>query len=161
MEDERGRRDFAPGNIDENGNYIVGKYRPPAAGQFRENDGRRRGRRPKGAKNVKTDFREELAERLGITENGKKMRVTKQRQIVKRTCERAMKGNERAAEIALGYAPVEDETVERLTADEARIVEMLTSPRFLSDAAAGREPVDFPLTDPSSSHQPGQEVGDD
>ncbi|MBI1292376.1 hypothetical protein GC173_14240 [bacterium] len=41
--------------------YRVGYGKPPAEHQFRKNDGRKRGRRPKGSQNLKTLVRKEHA----------------------------------------------------------------------------------------------------
>lgn len=95
---------YAEGNTREDGSFEVGKGRPDPKHQFRAGDGRPRGRRPKGTKNLAADWREELCERITITENGKKKRVTKQRAIVKTTTAGAMKGGDRKIEIALRRA---------------------------------------------------------
>jgi hypothetical protein len=63
---EDGSSPFKPGNIDAAGDYVVGKRRPPDSSKFRAGDGRQRGRRPKGTRNLKTDFGEELASNTKI-----------------------------------------------------------------------------------------------
>ena len=73
----RGR--YKEGNTRPDGDYEVGKNRPPKASQFASGDGRKRGRRPKGQKNFDTEFMEEAARMVEITENGKKRKVSKLR----------------------------------------------------------------------------------
>lgn len=83
---------YKPGNVDEDGDYIVGKNRPPENARFRANDGRTRGRRRKGKKNRKTEFLEQLNERVTMVENGRKRRVTKRRAVDAQLIDGAMKG---------------------------------------------------------------------
>jgi hypothetical protein len=73
---------FAPGNMREDGSYKVGRSRPPESGKFAPNDGRKRGRRPKGVRNFDTDFAEEAARIMPVKENGKVRKVTKQRGVI-------------------------------------------------------------------------------
>jgi hypothetical protein len=104
-DDNRGTGDngsrFKPGNTGPDGSYVVGKNRPPVTTRFAPGDGRERGRRPKGTKNLKTDFAEELASKIPLKENGKRMHVTKQRAMVKVLLDNATKGQNRAIEITL------------------------------------------------------------
>lgn len=101
------RKDGKPykeGNTREDGSYIHGKGRTPEHSRFAAGDGRRRGRRAKGTKNLLTDWEEELAETIPVMENGKKKRITKQRALVKSTVDRGIKAKERSSEIAFGFA---------------------------------------------------------
>ena len=63
---------FKEGNTRADGSFAVGKNRPPEQHRFRENDGRQRGRREKGKKNLLTEWREELDTKIEVTEGGKK-----------------------------------------------------------------------------------------
>lgn len=101
------RKDGKPyktGNTRDDGSYGVGRQRPPQHTRFAVDDGRTRGRRSKGTKNLATDWAEELAERITISEGGKPRRVTKQRALVKSTVSRGMKSSDRAAETAFRHA---------------------------------------------------------
>lgn len=51
-------RPFAEGNVRDDGSYLVGKARPPQATRFAKGDGRPRGRRPKGTRNLATEWDE-------------------------------------------------------------------------------------------------------
>jgi hypothetical protein len=104
------RKDGKPhraGNTREDGSFKVGRERPPEHTRFAVGDGRKRGGRTKGTKNLATDWAEELAERITIHEGGKPKRVTKQRGLVKSTVSRAMKSSDRAAETAFRHAAAE------------------------------------------------------
>src|SRR5688572_12524579 len=69
-DDEPGRRrQIDPANIGPDGQYIVGKGRPPAKSKFAVGDGRSRGRRPKGQKNFDTEFAEEANRKVTLREN--------------------------------------------------------------------------------------------
>jgi Family of unknown function (DUF5681) len=96
---------YAPGNTREDGSYRVGRNRPPEHGQFREGDGRRRGRRPKGQRNFDTEFTEESQRRMTIRENGKERRVTKLRGTIIRAYDSALsKGDPRAQNLVFSHA---------------------------------------------------------
>ena len=92
-----------PSNTAADGHYIVGKGRPPKSGQFKKDDGRARGRRPKGAKNLASDLREELASRVTVTVGGVQKKVSRQRAIVMRLADNATKGQNSAIALTLEY----------------------------------------------------------
>lgn len=90
--------DYAPGNMDAAGNFLVGKGRPPESSKFRAGDNRKRGRRTKGTRNLASDLREELEAILTVTVGGKPRRVTRQRAVVMRLADNAGKGRDRSIE---------------------------------------------------------------
>lgn len=94
---------YKEGNTAPDGSYIVGKGRTSQSTRFATGDGRRRGRREKGTKNLGTDFAEELAERIAISEAGKTRKHSKQRAMIRRLVERALKGDVRAAELVFRH----------------------------------------------------------
>jgi hypothetical protein len=81
--------------------YKIGFKRPPKASQFKKGQsGNPRGR-PKGARNLKTDLAEELGERIGITVQGTRRRLTQQQALLKSLVTSAIKGNPRSAALVL------------------------------------------------------------
>ena len=120
---------YQPGNTREDGSYDVGRNRPPPKGQFTVGDGRKRGRRAKGTKNLATDWAEELAERITITEGGKSRRVTKQRGLIKATVSRGMKSSDRAAETAFRHAGGERGPNTALALSDNEIIEIWLAQR--------------------------------
>jgi hypothetical protein len=80
---------YKEGNTGADGQYIVGRNKPPAHGRFAKGDGRKRGRRAKGQKNFDTEFAEEAARMITIRENGKERRVTKLRSAIVRVFDNA------------------------------------------------------------------------
>jgi hypothetical protein len=80
-------------NTDENGDYIVGKNRPPESGKFKKGDGRPRGRRPKGTANLDTDVAMVAAQKVRLTENGRQVTVSKQHAVVRRLFDKAFSGD--------------------------------------------------------------------
>lgn len=95
---------YKSGNTDANGDYKVGKNRPPKHGQFAKGDGRPRGRRRKGTKNLATDFHEELSAKVSLKVDGKPRRVTKQRAIMMRLMDNASRGQNTAIKTIMAYA---------------------------------------------------------
>ena len=83
------RRQFAEGNTDVDGDYIVGKNRPPRDKRFAVGDGRPRGRRATGQRNFDTELLEELRRMVTVRENGKERRVSKLRSTVIRFVDNA------------------------------------------------------------------------
>lgn len=76
--------------------YEIGYKKPPVTSQFQHGkSGNPKGRK-KGLKNLKTDFLEEIGERVTLTEGGKKIRITKQRALVKTLVVKGIKGDQRA-----------------------------------------------------------------
>ena len=80
-------------------NYLVGNGKPPKHTQFKPGQsGNPRGR-PPGSKNLATDLTEELGERLPVNIGGKKVKLSKQRTLVKTMLQKAMNGDTRSAGI--------------------------------------------------------------
>ena len=77
--------------------YKVGYGRPPKHTQYKKGQSGNQDGRPPGAKNLKTDLLEELAETMKIREDGHERRISKQRALIKTQVARALKGNDRAA----------------------------------------------------------------
>lgn len=82
--------------------YEVGYGKPPVEHRFQKGHarGNRKGRR-RGSVNLKTDLQAELAERVTLTENGRPIRLTKQRALIKSLIIKGIKGDDRAAGKAL------------------------------------------------------------
>lgn len=149
---------FKDGNTREDGSYRTGKNRTPDETRFRANDGRVRGKRVKGQKNLLTEWREELDAKVTLTEGGKPLRVTKRRAMIKSTIDRGLKKSDRAAETALRYAELSEKREPGIQADDFAIIEawmQYTMPRGDTDdadqvaapQAAQREPDDDPSDD--------------
>lgn len=80
------------------GDYEIGYGRPPRHTQFKPGQSGHRPGRPKGAKNLKSDLQEELSEKITIGEGERRVRLSKQRAMVKSMVARAIKGEQRAAD---------------------------------------------------------------
>lgn len=81
--------------------YEVGYKKPPVHTRFqRGNSGNGKGRK-KGRRNLKSDLLDELAERINLNEGDRKIRISKQRALVKALVVKGIKGNERATNLVL------------------------------------------------------------
>ena len=103
MTKDRNPGRYAPGNVSPDGNYVVGKGKPPESGKFRAGDGRQRGVRQKGTKNLATDLREELDARVTVTVAGASKKISRQRAILMRLTDNATKGQNPAIAMTLDY----------------------------------------------------------
>jgi hypothetical protein len=80
----------------------IGYGRPPVATRFRKGiSGNPRGR-PKGARNIANVVAATLGERISITENGRRKRITKLDAAVKQLVNRAAGGDARSLQLLLG-----------------------------------------------------------
>ncbi len=80
-------------------NYDIGYGKPPESGKFKPGQSGNPKGRPKSAKNLKTELEEELLEKIPIKEQGKVLKVSKQRAMLKALTARAMQGDPRAATV--------------------------------------------------------------
>ena len=86
---------------DPGGGYKVGYRHPPLATRYRPGtSGNPRGR-PKGARNLATVVASTLAERVVVTENGRRKRITKLEAAVKQLVNRAASGEARSMSLLL------------------------------------------------------------
>jgi len=83
---------YGPDNTADDGSYIVGKGKPPESGKFRKKDGRKRGRRNMGTRNLVTDFNDEMSQLVTVTVNGQPRKVSRQRSIIMRVADNASRG---------------------------------------------------------------------
>jgi len=90
--------------MENNDDYDVGYGKPPKHTQFQKGQSGNPKGRPKGTKNFKTDLMEELSEQVVITEGGKQSNISKQRAILKRTAQKALGGDMRAANMFVSWA---------------------------------------------------------
>ena len=89
----------------------VGYKRPPRHTRFRPGQSGNPSGRPRGTRDLAADLGEELAERIPIREGERRLRVSKQRALLKALVAKALKGDTRAAGIVL-------QLVERVVAPE-------------------------------------------
>lgn len=80
--------------------YEVGYKKPPLHTRFQPGHSGSKGRK-KGRRNLKTDLLDELAERITLNEGDRKIRISKQRALLKAIVVKGIKGNERATNTVL------------------------------------------------------------
>jgi len=97
MDDSRNNKD----PIEEPPHYSVGYRKPPAHSRFKKGQsGNPRGR-PKGERNRTTILNSILNERVVVTDNGMRKRITKQEAVYKQLVNKAASGDPRAAQLLL------------------------------------------------------------
>lgn len=87
-----------------NKDFSIGYKKPPRSTQFQPGQSGNPAGRPKGIKNLATDLKEELEEKITITENGTPLEITKQRAMLKTLMAKALKGDSRASSVLIGLA---------------------------------------------------------
>lgn len=91
---------FKANNLRDDGSYEVGKGRPPSEHRFAKGDGRKRGKRPKGSKNLDKIWERQLRKPRtidGVTQESREW-------IVEGVVRRGIAKSDRAAETALAKA---------------------------------------------------------
>lgn len=81
--------------------YEVGYGRPPREHRFRPGKSGNPGGRPKGARNLASVVAATLGERIAVTENGRRKRITKLEAAVKQLVNRAAAGDARPMQLLL------------------------------------------------------------
>ena len=118
-----------------NGDYKIGYGRPPTKNRFKPGESGNRKGRPKGTKNLKTDLQEELSEKITIGEGERRIRLSKQRAMVKSMVARAIKGEQRATDrcfdllLKLLGSGDESQHVAALSAEDEAIIANFVSRR--------------------------------
>ena len=94
--------------------FDVGYKKPPRETRFQKGQSGNPNGRPKGVNNFKTDLAAELNEQIRITEGGTAKLFTKQQALIKRTMEKACKGDMRAIEVLIKWrgAYLDEEAIE-------------------------------------------------
>jgi hypothetical protein len=102
-------------------NYEVGYGRPPKQSRFQSGcSGNPKGR-PGGTRNLETDLREELSERILVRVGDRGKKVSKQRAMLMALVARALKGDTRAAVVLLQMMAKLMPTEETIGASEAAL----------------------------------------
>lgn len=89
------------GNNDEEKSYEVGYKKPPESGKFKKGKPNPGGGRKKGQKNFRTDFMEELQTKVEVNEGGKKVKISKQRGLIKRMINGSLNGDPKATALTV------------------------------------------------------------
>src|ERR1700720_2597106 len=118
----------------------VGYKHPPREHQFRRGQSGNPSGRPKGARNFRSELREELSEFITVRDGEREIQVSKQRALIKSLVAAAIEGNQRAAASVLAIcvrmlADADDD--EAIDSVEDRDIVEAFSKRTKRAAAAG------------------------
>lgn len=136
---EREAAENHPESSDGQERYEVGYGKPPKNRQFKKGQSGNPKGRPPGTKNFKTDLREELYEKVQISEGGKMRLISKQRALVKRTFQKALRGDLKASETIVKWMAQflgMDETstdTKRFSPEDQAILERFLSEQMRTD----------------------------
>jgi hypothetical protein len=120
----------------------VGYKRPPREHQFPSGQSGNPSGRPKGARNFRSELREELSEVITVHDGDREIQISKQRALIKSVVAAAIDGNQRAAASVLAMCmrmladAEDDEAIER--AEDADIVEAFTKRKKRAARAGAR-----------------------
>jgi hypothetical protein len=93
------------GDYEVDGDYQVGKGRPPLETRWKPGQsGNPRGR-PKGSRNIATMLNEALNQKITVRDKGKTYKITAWEGIARRLALEAVKGNLKAVELLLAKEP--------------------------------------------------------
>ena len=81
--------------------YKIGYKQPPKSTQFQPGKSGNPKGRPKGLKNLSTDLKEELEEKIVVTEGGRTLELSKQRAMLKTLMAKALKGDGRSSSVLI------------------------------------------------------------
>lgn len=93
-------------NDPQGGQDVVGYGRPPLHSRFKTGQSGNPKGRPRGKRNMATLLDEVLAQRISITSNGKRKRVSVENALLMRLVEKALGGDLKAASMLLGLRDV-------------------------------------------------------
>lgn len=119
----------------------VGYKHPPRAHQFRPGQSGNPSGRPKGARNFRSELREELSEVVTVHDGDRDIQISKQRALIKSVVAAAIDGNQRAAASVLAMcmrmlADAEDDDAIEDVGDR-EIVEAFTKRKKRAATASG------------------------
>jgi uncharacterized protein DUF5681 len=106
----------------------VGYRRPPKKSQFKQGKSGNPKGRPIGSKNVDKMIAAELEDRVHVTENGRRRKISKLEGIIKQIVNKSLSGDPRATQTLLGKfldrldTEVQETTLEALDKAESNLV---------------------------------------
>jgi len=157
----RPRRLYKEGNVDENGDYIVGDRRTPKLTRFAPGQSGNPAGRPRGARGMKTILRENLDKRQTIKVNGKEQTKSRLDNMFETLTLRAGAGDLKAQTklidlYLLLFGPDEEDAKRNtLSANDQRLLE-----DWLADmGAVGPQPEDTDAAATDSPDGGGDESG--
>ncbi len=154
---------------DDNDNDDVGYGRPPRHSRFEPGQSGNPKGRPKGSRNLKTEFESVLNERVSLREGDKAKRVTKSRGILEVLVAKALKGDTKAMALVLDHIAKlrinndgQQATTEQMLAEDQAILDAFSNqPQAGSDGPEGQAVDDGterspPATDEDSIDSPDE-----
>jgi hypothetical protein len=104
---------------DDSRDYEVGYKKPPVHTRFQPGNRANTKGRAKGRRNLKSDLLDELGERITLNEGDRKVRISKQRALLKALIVKGIKGDARATNAVLNL-------ILRIGSDDEQVAEPLS-----------------------------------
>jgi hypothetical protein len=140
----------------EDDNDRVGYKRPPKSARFKPGQSGNPKGRPKHARNLRTEFLEELSEVIRVREGDREMQISKQRAFVKALVAAAIKGDMRAANALVSFCTRafgddgDDSRLQAPAPDDLEILEEFVG-REVRKRATRSKPESSELTSPKEN----------
>ena len=129
------------------GDYEVGWGKPPVGNRFKKGQSGNPKGRSRGTRNLQTDLREELGEKIVVQQGEQTIRISKQRALIKTLIAKSLKGDTRAIQILVNMMhrkPADDDVAKEaptLSAEENELWQGLLK-EVRAEQAPPSEPAD-------------------
>lgn len=138
-----------------NGDYNVGYGKPPKATQFKPGRSGNPKGRPKGRKNLATEFREVMENRVSVQEDGRRKKISAQRALILTLFKKALGGDVKS--IALVFSQcrqlLEPEDVATTDTDALTEQEQAILDAFEEDVLRRAQLTTQPQPQPQTRHR--------
>lgn len=110
--------------------YEVGRGKPPRHTRFQKKQSGNPNGRPRGSRNLKSMIDKELAERIVVSENGRRQEISKKQALAKRLVNGALAGDRKFLPYLVEHVEVREAQEERMRPREGPPLTTMTRPQY-------------------------------